>query len=264
MPQEPIKSKKNEAVKFFIKLQNSAAFRRETGLFPVEGARLCADGAQSGISIKRLYYTEQAFEKYASYLAPVLKAAEESCPIDPSVAKAMSAVESPQGIFCVCQMPAGMDMSDVVPGGRYLAAENMQDPSNLGAVLRTGEALGLQGILLSENSCDLYSPKVLRSSMGAVFRFPVCICSDLPEVLRSLTAGGFQTLGAVAGGEALSVEQPDYQKGCVMAVGNEGNGLSREAREACSALVTIPMKGRAESLNAAAAAAILIWEMMRG
>ena len=144
-----------------------------------------------------------------------------------------------------------------------MAVENLQDPGNLGAVLRTAEALGLSGVLLAGNCCDVYSPKVLRASMGAVFRLPFRSVERLADAAPTLRQTGFALYAAVPDRTAKRVTELSFEKPSIIAVGNEGNGLEAETVAACGQAVTIPMRGRAESLNAAASAAILMWELMR-
>ena len=258
-----IESRKNERVKYYKKLCESAAFRAETGEFAAEGARLCADAAESEIRIKSVFYTDKAGEKYAAYLEKIKAKAEECFRITPPVAELMREVRASQEIFCVFSKEGLPPAGALSLKGSYLAAEHMQDPSNLGALLRSAEALGISGILLSKDSCDRFSPKALRASMGAAFRMPVWETEDLPAALRAWGEAGFRTFAAVPDRSALSVLECDFSPGCIAAVGNEGAGLSAEAIEACKTRVTIPMRGRAESLNASAAAMILMWEMMR-
>lgn len=148
--------------------------------------------------------------------------------------------------------------------GRYMALENIQDPGNLGAVLRTADAFGLDGVLLSESCADFYSPKVLRSTMGAAFRVPVLLCPDMAELLAELGEMGMQTYAAALDENACDVRGVSFAAGCVAVVGNEGNGLRPETIAACRHTVVIPMAGAAESLNAAVAAGILMWEMTKG
>ena len=260
---EQITSRKNELVRAAAKLAQSAARRRESGLFLAEGARLCADAARSGVAVRELFYTARAAEKYASYLAPVLKAAARSYEIAEPVASLLASTDASQGVFCVCAMRGARVLSEL-PLAHCLALETLQDPGNLGAVLRTAEALGLGSVLLAGECCDVYAPKVLRASMGAVFRLPVFFSETLPGALCELHGRGFSSCAAVTDSAALPVTRADFSRPCVMAVGNEGNGLSQEAIAACETRVTIPMLGRAESLNAASSAAILMWEMMRG
>ena len=137
----------------------------------------------------------------------------------------------------------------------------MQDPGNLGTILRTAEAFGINGILLSKGCCDLYNPKVLRASMGGVFRLPLSVCEDLVQTLGEC-AHTLPVLASVVDATALSVTAAP-KSGAVAVIGNEGNGMSEAAIAACTHRVTIPMAGRAESLNASMAAGILLWELCR-
>lgn len=258
-----ITSRQNEAVKQFSAIARSPDCRKESGWFAVEGARLCADAAKSGIPIERVFFTARAKERYVAYLAPLFSRARYLYEIDEPVAEKMSEVKSPQGVFCLCAARRPEPVSKMVPNGRYLAAERLQDPSNLGAIMRSAEALGIDGILLSADCCDPYAPKALRASMGAAFRLPVYETASLPETLKVLREGGFSTYAAVVDRAAQSVLEADFSRGALLAVGNEGSGLSGETVAACEFKITIPMKGRAESLNAAAAAMILMWELMR-
>ena len=252
MPDE-ITSRKNETVKDMVRLSNSAAYRRERRRFVAEGARIFA-----------LFYTLQAKEKYAPYLAPVFKTADREYLISPEVASCLSETKSPQGVFCVCGIPENhLEFPNAADGGHCLVPENIQDPANLGAMLRTAEALGIGSVLLSGDCCDVYSPKVLRTSMGAVFRLPLFREPDAPQAIKRLQKEGFVTLAAVPDASAVPVTSLQFKEPTAVAVGNEGSGLTAEAQRACSARVTIPMRGRAESLNAAASAAILMWELVR-
>lgn len=261
---ELITSRKNEWVRHAAKLASSAAFRRSEGLFILEGARLCVDAAESGIAIQRLFYTEQAAQKYAGYLERILPAAAQAYELAPHAAELLAETKTTQGIFCVCGMrPGTVGLSGLVPSGHLLAVEHLQDPGNLGAVLRTAEALGISGVLLAGACCDVYSPKVLRASMGAVFRLPFYLVESLPDAAETLRACGYALYAAVPDHTARPVTELSFDGPSLIAVGNEGNGLSAETVAACDLPVTIPMQGRAESLNAAASAAILMWELMR-
>jgi RNA methyltransferase, TrmH family len=261
---ELITSRKNEMIKNAAHLSSSAEIRREQGLFMVEGARLCSDAAQSGVTVKILFYTAQANEKYGEYLDMIQVNAEQVYEIEPHVAALLSETKTPQGIFCVCKMQdCAQGLTQMEQSRHYLALENIQDPANLGAVLRTAEALGVGGVVLAGSCCDVYSPKVLRASMGAVFRLPFFITDNMADAAVQLNAQGFLTLAAVPDEKVQKVTDIHFKSATVIVVGNEGNGLTAEAIAACSQAVTIPMLGRAESLNASASAAILMWEMMR-
>nr|WP_319488299.1 RNA methyltransferase [uncultured Caproiciproducens sp.] len=259
-----ITSRQNEIIKNAAHLTSATDFRREQGLFMVEGARLCSDAAKSGVNVKILFYTAQANEKYADYISVIQAEAEETYEVEPHVASLLSDTKTPQGVFCVCEMRGCANgLKNMEPGLHYLALENIQDPANLGAVLRTAEALGIGGVILGGSCCDIYSPKVLRASMGAVFRLPFYLQADLISAIDQLNAGGFVSLAAVPNASAKKVTAVGFQNPTVLVVGNEGNGLTSAVISACSGAVTIPMAGRAESLNASASAAILMWEMMR-
>ena len=144
----------------------------------------------------------------------------------------------------------------------YIAVENIQTPLNLGAVARTAEALGREGLIVS-GGCDIYNPQAQRAAMGSLLRLPVIEAEDLPAFLKDCAAKGMKTYAAVPDRGALSVTEMDRSKGVVCVVGNEGSGLSEDVIKSCVSPVTITMRGRAESLNAAAAAAVIMWEMVR-
>ncbi|MCI8497724.1 MAG: RNA methyltransferase [Clostridiales bacterium] len=262
---DQILSRSNPRIKEYARLCSSAAVRRERGLFVLEGARLCADAVKSGIAVSEAYVTAAAREKYSDAVGALCAAARKSYEITEEIAAKMSDTRQPQGVFCVCRtLDKWPGLDTIGRDGCFAALENVQDPSNLGAVFRTAEALGVSGLLLSEGCCDIYNPKVLRASMGAVFRLPVTVIKgSFAKTMRALGEKGFHTLAAVPDETAVPVTAMDSFGGTIMVIGNEGNGLTKETIEACACRVTIPMKGRAESLNAAMAAGILMWEMTR-
>lgn len=259
---EIIKSRKNEIIKTAARLSKSTVFRRERQLCFLEGARLCADAALSGIKIQILFFTEKAGGKYQKYLKPVMAAAGQVYIIMPEVAETLSETKNSQGVFCICETTNGIsDLSKMKPEKNYLALEDIQDPANLGASLRTAEALGVGGVILGGECCDAYSPKALRAGMGAIFRLPIFLSEDMVQAVKQMNSAGFVTLAAVPDRAAFPVTQIKFESPAVMVVGNEGNGLSPLTQQICTKRVTIPMPGRAESLNASAAVAILVWEM---
>ena len=148
--------------------------------------------------------------------------------------------------------------------GKFIALENIQDPSNMGTILRTAEAIGVNGVIISQNSCDIYNPKSLRGSMGAVFRIPVLVVENMSEEIIKLNDEGFTTYAAVPDKNAININKTSFKDASVIVLGNEGNGLAKETMSSCMYLITIPMLGRAESLNVATAASIMMWEMVRG
>ena len=251
----------NPAVKQAARVRDSAPARRKLGLFFAEGARLCADAALSGVPINTCFFTPGAREKYKTETGLLLDRSSRCFEISEKVCRKLSDTSAPQGVFCLCERRGEPD-APFIPSGRYLALENVSDPSNLGACARTAEALGIAGLILSPGCCDPYNPKALRASMGAFFRLPLLLPEDFFALLRNKQAEGFRLYGSVPDRSAENIA--DVPKpGCICLVGNEGSGLTEEAKALCGRLVTIPMPGRAESLNAAAAAAILMWELMK-
>lgn len=260
-----ITSRDNRLVKEIRRLTADAKYRRESGRFAIEGARLCADAARSGVGIDAVLYTAQAAAAYPAQMAMLRRAApgvmEE---IAGELAAFMGDTRTPQGIFCLCRALDNRGAFDTIgKNGAYLALEDVRDPANVGGIVRTAEALGLHGLLLSSGCCDLYNPKALRASMGGMFRLPLIPAGDMAECLAILRGRGMTCWACVVDGEAVPIQRVGLGPGCVCVVGNEGAGLRPETAAACDGRLTIPMGGRAESLSAAMAAGIVLWEMMR-
>lgn len=262
---ERITSRQNPLVRQAAALLKGGG-RRESGQFLCEGARLCRDAVLSGVKIDACFVTESAREKYGSYLQEIQAAAGKSYLIEDHVAGLLSDTKSPQGVFCVCEWPGNLTGGVIgfVPRRSCLVLENLQDPGNLGTVLRTAEALGMRRVFLLGDCCDPLSPKALRASMGAVFRVELPQ-ERSPERLKALLERyGYRLHAAVPERTAEKVTDVDFSQGLhAVFIGNEGNGLTQETIALCHDRVTIPMEGRAESLNASAAATILLWEMCR-
>ena len=144
----------------------------------------------------------------------------------------------------------------------HIVLHHPSDSGNLGTILRTADALGLDGVIYSA-SCDIYSPKVVRATMGSLFRVPLCCVPDIAPVLEACRCAGVETCAAVVSGAAELVGQCRFSGGTAIVIGNEGNGLPETVADACDRRVTIPMHGTIESLNAAMAAGIILWEVQR-
>ena len=258
-----LSSRDNPLIRQVRELLGSARARRENRLFAIEGARLCADAARSGAAVTAFLYTRRAAETYRSYWEPVAAAAQRRFEIPEALMKYAADTATPQGMLCVCAMLDNRPGLDTIePHARYLALEDIQDPANLGTVIRTAEALGLSALLLSDGCCDPYNPKVLRGSMGGVFRLPLLPAGDLAHTAEILGRRGVRCFACVPqGGEDL--RRAGLSAGAVCLIGNEGRGLRPETAAVCTGRLTIPMGGRAESLNAAMAAGIVMWELCR-
>ena len=257
-----ITSKDNEMIKHVSKLLSSSSYRKECQCFVAEGARLCMDGVLSGAVISAFLYTKDGMEKYSQEFEKILSASQRNFEISEPLFKKISDTNSPQGLLCVFSLDK-KTLSDKIEKGKYYAAlENIQDPSNMGTILRTAEALDISGVILSKDCCDIYSPKVTRGSMGAIFRLNIIIAENFTEYISEISKSGIMTYASTPR-NAEDIENTDFSKGGIMLIGNEGNGLKEETIKACSKRVKINMKGRAESLNAAAAAAILLYRFQQ-
>lgn len=251
-----ITSRENPLVKETKALISSSSERKKSGLFVTEGARLSFEAARNHSRIVRVFVTDEARKKYGPYVDPLLENAEEIFDISDSVSEKLSDTKTPQGVFAVCA--ASENEPDFSRDGLYVMLSELQDPGNIGTILRTCDACGVRGVIVSATA-DIYSPKVLRASMGCLFRLPIAAFPDSVSAVSELKRNGIKTYASALHKDAHLLPDVSFAaKSCIL-VGNEGNGLSDEVIEACDETVMIPMKGNAESLNAASAAAILIY-----
>ena len=258
MCMERITSKSNKIVKDTKKLITSSKARKSSALFVLEGARLCFDVLNSVYKVKWVLITDKAYEKYADKAQALMVSAETTYLISSEVAEKLSDTENTQGIFAVCEIMKG----DTAPSGsKLIALDNVQDPANLGTIIRTAEALGIDGII-AYNCCDIYNPKTLRASMGGVLRMGVMSTDNLEETLCDLQ-NRYRLYATVPDSGAENITDIDFTVPSICVIGNEANGVEENIKAISDSLITIPMLGRAESLNAGVAAAITMWEMLR-
>ncbi len=172
----------------------------------------------------------------------------------------ISDTKTPQGILFVCRKPFRTveEMLERKDARNLLFLEDLQDPGNLGTIIRTAEGAGIRGILMTEGCVDLFNPKVVRATMGSLFRVPVLKTKEPAELISELKRKGFQILASRLDG-AVSYDEADYSGESVILIGNEARGLSEEMSKESDIRVIIPMKGSLESLNAAVAAALLMY-----
>ena len=274
-----ISSGSNPRIRKLVELQKKAKLRRETGLFVIEGSRLCADTPAQ--YIKEVYMTENRIRNASEKEKRLMQEHPVTLVTEEAMAKAADTT-TPQGILCVAKMPvysresllgktAGEAQEADKADGRgsacggaplLLVLEDIQDPGNLGTIFRTAEAAGATGILMSRSTVDLFHPKVVRATMSAIFRMPFYISNDLCEEISVLRESGIPSYAAHLDGKRVYDERPRTQ-GCAFLIGNEGNGLSAELTAKADEKIIIPMAGGAESLNAAMAAGILVFEAAR-
>ena len=251
---------KTTLIKYISKLQSSAKFRREEGRFVAEGLRVCVEAALSHAQVESVLLTQSALQKYNEELKPLIECADEVYLTSDKALAAACDTKSPQGVICIIKtLDNNIDLDTI--NNKYILLENVQDPSNLGTVLRTADALGINGVIMTSDCCDVYSPKVCRGAMGALYRVPFMIIDNAPEFIKSFNLKG-KTFAAVVR-DAESVTTANFDGNTLIAIGNEGNGLTKDTIDACSGSVTIKMCNNAESLNASIAAAIMMWEMIK-
>lgn len=262
---QSISSPQNPKIKELVRLSSQKRERGLSGLFVVESAKLIEEAALAGIVIRELFYTPEAAEKYARLLAPAREAAGQLVEITRPVAQRLAASQTTQGAFALCELPPPrLSPEALSPSGRYLLLSSLQDPGNVGAAVRSALAFGCDGLILSADCPDVYSPKVLRAAMGGVFRLPLCVVPDMACCIAQLRHRGIRVLGAALDRSALTCSQAGLDRdGVAVVVGNEGSGLSSEVLAACDSSVFIPISQQAESLNASVAASIFLWEMRR-
>lgn len=259
-----ISSKDNRKIKDTVKLISSAKYRSQTGLFVLEGVRLCCDAAQCSISIQSLFVTDDALSRYDEKVKLLTSVAAEAYIVSEDVFHKMSETVSPQGIITVCKTPdIEQNLDKISSNGKYIACENVSDPSNLGSISRTAEALAVSGMILIGNCCDPFGPKAQRASMGSLLRLPLFRFADVNSAYAFLHERSVTVYASVVDSDAEKISDVDFSDGSVIIIGNEGNGLTDEAKAVCDRRITIPITGRAESFNAASAAAILLWELMK-
>lgn len=258
-----ITSKDNPKIKQYCKLASGRKARAEQGLFVAEGMRNIVDIAGEA-QIEAVFCTEEALEKYGGTLdLDRLSLVDENrrFTVTDEVARKMSGTETTQGAFAIVRrLDKPFEAGSLSPDGKYLVLDNLQDPGNLGTMIRTSAAVGLDGVILAGNTVDLYNPKTVRSAMGSMTKVGLFIENDTAAVLGAFGERGIKTFAAVVRG-GRGVSQTDFSGGCAVVIGNEGRGLSDVTADKCTDRVTIKMRGDTESLNAATAATILLWEM---
>ena len=245
----------NKQIKQIMKLKKNARERRKQQLFLVEGIRMFTE-----IPEQYLYkvYASEDFDKEHQ---AVFEGMEVELVSD-QVMKEISDTMTPQGVLALVRM-LEYSLEDLLQQENplLLVLENLQDPGNLGTILRTGEGAGINGIIMSRETVDIYNPKVTRSTMGSIFRVPFVYVDDLFEVIKMMKDRNITTYAAHLNGTDYTRES--YTSGTAFLIGNEGNGLTDELTDNAQKKIKIPMCGRVESLNAAMASGLLVYEARR-
>ena len=255
---EAITSLQNPQVKLWRGLNKSHAQRAESGLFLAEGEHMAGEAVKTQ-KARALLISDSAREKYRA-LAETVKGASVYYLAD-HVMAALCDAKTPQGVIAVCGYPKE-DTALPENASLLVALDGVQDPGNVGTVIRTMYAAGYHGLLMDEKTADPYGPKALRASMRGVFRVPVLRFHDLPGQLRSLARDGFDIVAGDLHGEPFYQRRKAKNRLCVV-IGNEGQGVSPAVFAESTLRLKLPMVGGAESLNAAVAGAIMMYDFLR-
>lgn len=256
-----ITSTANQQVKQLIQLNKKAKLRSERDVFVVEGPKMFGEAPKE--RIEKAYLSESCFEKQYGGQQDRLPAGIACEVVQDSVFKAMCDTQTPQGVLCLVKQ-YHYTLEELLKKERplFLVLENLQDPGNLGTIMRTAEGAGVTGVILSKGSVDIYNPKTIRSTMGSIYRVPFLYAEDLQQVLELLREKGVRSYAAHLQGTE-TYDREDYTGGTAFLVGNESNGLSQELASCADCYIRIPMEGQLESLNAGVAASILMYEAYR-
>lgn len=254
-----ITSTSNVQIKEIIALLKKSKERKEKKAFVIEGRKMFEEICQDSSRVIKAYFSDSYVKE--QYTEKSLPAVPYEIVAD-SVFDAMAETVTPQGVLAIVKMPEYSLEDMVAQAGTLVLLENLRDPGNLGTIIRTAEAAGVSGVILSRESVDIYNPKVIRSTMGAVYRVPFLYVEDFMALLKKLQEQEVRLLAAHLNGKK-SFDQADYSGKVGILIGNEANGLSEEVSELADEKVLIPMAGSVESLNAAVAAALLMYEAFR-
>ena len=250
---ETITSRQNPLCTHLRKLSSSAAYRRQCGEFLCDSPKLLQEALLWGSELHTVVVT-------AGTEAPPLPKGVRLVEVPADVMKSVSPMETPQGTLFICAIHTE-PLPEMLAGRRYVVLDTLQDPGNVGTFLRTADAFHADGMFLVNGCADLYNPKTLRATMGAVFRCPVWTVG-VEELSALLKRSGIPLYGAALREDTLDARQADYSR-CAIAIGSEGRGLTDAVLAVCDRTIKIPMSEHCESLNAAAAATVLLWEAAR-
>lgn len=252
----------NAKVKQIVQLQTKAKERRKEQVFIVEGFKMFEEAPED--QIVEVYVASESEEKAQEN--PNLWAKLQRCKyelVSAEVFKRMSDTQTPQGILTVVKQPK-YDMNKLLkqPNGLWVVLENLQDPGNLGTILRTGEGAGITGVIMSAQTVDIFNPKTIRSTMGSIYRVPFLYVDSLSDTIAELHSHGINTYAAHLKGENY-YDSFSFKEPTAFLIGNEGNGLTNQIADMAKSYLKIPMEGQVESLNAAIATSLLMYEAHR-
>lgn len=259
-----ITSLQNPQIKHLRSLEKSK-YRKQEGKFVIEGIRMMEEALDADIGLDAIYYSpalldttrgKDLFERLSERMLKIYLLSDR-------LMKQVGFTETPQGIIAVAsQLHFSLDILLKNANPFFLLLDQIQDPGNLGTLIRTADAAGVSGVILTEGTVDLYNPKTIRATMGSLFHLPILAQQDGQDIIASLQREGIQVLAAALQTDTYFYEA-DFTRPTAVVIGNEGQGLSEEVLKAVDLKIKIPILGKAESLNAAVAGAILVYEGAR-
>lgn len=250
---DKITSTSNSQIKRLVALKNKSSARKKEGVFLVEGIKLYRETPKD--RIESIYIEEKFSELYGNEVS------ESYTIVSENVFRYISDTVTPQGILVVVRQKENK-LSDILTKDKkqlYILLENLQDPGNLGTIVRTAEGAGVSAVIAGKSTVDIYNPKVIRSTMGSIFRVPYIITDNLETEIKLLKENGVSVYAAHLNGKVY-YDNENYNESTAFIIGNEANGLTEKTAANADKLVKIPMCGQLESLNASVAAAILMYE----
>lgn len=248
----------NKRIKWLVSITEKAKERRKEQAFVVEGGKMFEEADEK--YIREVYVSESYIEKNG--ISDKLQRVGFETVSD-EVFKKISDTKAPQGILCVMNQYK-YTLEDLLNKDNpvLVLLEDIQDPGNLGTILRTGEGAGIDGVIMTKDTVDIYNPKTIRATMGSIYRMPFLYVDSLQEVIGKLQEKGISVYAAHLKGNEY-YDNFDFKKGTAFLIGNEGNGLKKETADLADAYLKIPMEGKVESLNAAIATSLLMYETYR-
>ncbi|MBU5316927.1 RNA methyltransferase [Clostridium bornimense] len=253
-----ITSKDNSIIKEIKKLKDRKV-RSAKGEFIVEGFRFVEEALKSDYEVKTLIIEESVESKLSSYNIDKYLDSINTIYVTKSIMKLLASTETPQGVLAVVK---NKDIELVDDDGFYIFCDKVQDPGNLGTIIRTAHASGALGVILRKGTVDLYNDKTLRSTMGSIFNVPVVYDNDDLDTILSLKNNGFKVISSSLDTD-YNFYDIDLTGKCIIVVGNEGNGISSEIFAISDEKFKIPMPGGAESLNVGIATSVIAFEAVR-
>lgn len=253
----------NPVIKEVRSLKNKSD-REDKGLYFIEGTRFVSEAFKENAGIRYTIFSETFLSGGSS--AELTGAAEQkgiaSYEVPDNLFGSISDTRNPQGILAVLELEKKLLREMSIGEGTLILLDNISDPGNMGTIIRTADAAGCAGVVVSDGCADIYNPKVLRSTMGSIFHIPVCYGGSIAEMMQSVKRKGFQLCASHLEG-SVSIYEADLSGNTALIIGSEAGGISAETVKNADLLVKIPMAGLAESLNASVAAGVMMFEAMR-